>query len=940
MNRFSAIIVSLAAMLLVGSVSPSAHAAYVRASLSTRESYVGQPITLSIFVANSKQIEPPTIPAIDGLTIKASGPPARSTQITTINGHTETTTSETFSFEITPQKEGRFSLPAIRVRVDGADQNTEPLFFVVSKSETGDLAFVEIVGKQREIYVGQAVDLTLKIWLRPYIDRKANITLSASDMWRLISDRSEWGPFTERLQQLVDQGKRPGGQEVLRKDRDGAEHSYYLYQVSATIYPKRPGKIDADGVKIVVDYPTALGRARDPMASLLKDFPFPGGRPPGLDGDDSFSPFATQLVVQSVRPLIVRADVEPINVLPIPTAGQPADYRGAVGKYQIAVDASPTHVKAGDPINVLIGISGTGPMELVQAPPLAEVPELAKNFKVPNAPLAGFVKGDRKIFSTSIRPLRAGIIEISSIPFSYFDPTTGKFNTVNSAPVAIQVDPADMLALDGIVHGDSKANSPPGSDQGSPTPATASTLANFAGDNLLTHESPWTPNLTLLIALFAAPPLAVLALALFRSRESLAIYSNWFDSFYNRAKKQVATALDTGEIENALLRVAATHCKLSTHSPQAETTIGALRIAGLRDLATSLERLLHECRADSYISDSAPGDSLAQLKRDAQEWIDDLKIASARPRAVPTRRAEKPIGSPANSLRIASTTSILLAATTAVLLIGQVTVAAENEESAAIPRSSAIALNLTEEQQKTILSEANDLYSAALAKQQSDVADSKQKFTAAAEKYQLLVDADVKNARLYTNLGNAYLEQGETPKAIANYLRALKIQPTLRVAQVNLREAEHQLTNATNPSESTAIPTSPSGFVNVLVDWIKSRFSQPQLLSAMAALWCAIWAAIAFRVVGYHFPWKSIAIFTAIFAACTGAVLVNIRHAEQRNLAVVADSKALAAQEAQADASLSKGQIVEVLQQRGDTTRIRTTDGQEMWLPAATLEAI
>ncbi len=108
----------------------------------------------------------------------------------------------------------------------------------------------------------------------------------------------------------------------------------------------------------------------------------------------------------------------------------------------------------------------------------------------------------------------------------------------------------------------------------------------------------------------------------------------------------------------------------------------------------------------------------------------------------------------------------------------------------------------------------------------------------------------------------------------------------------------------------------------------------------MVTLWCAFWAAIAFRVVGYHFPWKSVAIASAIFAACIGAVLVNIRHAEQRNLAVVADSKALAAQEAQADASLTKGQVVEVLQQRGDTARIRTAEGQETWLPTAVLETI
>src|SRR6476620_6518627 len=315
--------VSIATLLLVG-ITASAQAAYVRASLSPREGYVGQPLTLTIVAANGKQVEPPTLPEIDGLTIRSLGPPSRSTQITTINGRTETTTAETFSFEITPQNSGSFQLPAISVRIDGIDKNTDPIPFVTSKSETGDLAFVEITGKQREIYVGQAVDLTLKIWLRPYIDRKAKITLSATDMWRLISDRSEWGPFTERLQQLVDQGQRPSGKEVLRKDREGVEHSYYLYQVGATMYPKRAGTIDADGVKIVIDYPTALGRARDPIAGLLKDFQLSGIRTPGFDDDDSFSPFAAQLVVQSVRPLIVRADVEPINVLAIPTADQPA----------------------------------------------------------------------------------------------------------------------------------------------------------------------------------------------------------------------------------------------------------------------------------------------------------------------------------------------------------------------------------------------------------------------------------------------------------------------------------------------------------------------------------------------------------------------------------------------------------------------------------------
>src|SRR5262249_38318264 len=267
---------------------------------------------------------------------------------------------------------------------------TRAVAFVASKSETGDLLFVEIVGKQKQINVGQSLDVTLRIYLRPYSDRKLKVKLSEGDMWRLLSDRSEFGPFGDRLQQMLQNDQPPVGREVLRKDRDGVEHSYYLYEISTTIYPKRSGKIDGDNVKIVANYPTSVGRSRGLFADFFDDMP--GGRSGPFGDEDGFSPFGAQLTVQTVRPLVAQASVEPIEVLPIPTAGRPADYRGAVGQYQMAIDASPTHVKSGDPINLVIGVSGTGPMELVQAPPLAELPELAADFKVPNEPLPGFVK--------------------------------------------------------------------------------------------------------------------------------------------------------------------------------------------------------------------------------------------------------------------------------------------------------------------------------------------------------------------------------------------------------------------------------------------------------------------------------------------------------------------------------------------------------------------
>ncbi|MFO4987118.1 tetratricopeptide repeat protein, partial [Salmonella enterica subsp. enterica serovar 1,4,[5],12:i:-] len=87
---------------------------------------------------------------------------------------------------------------------------------------------------------------------------------------------------------------------------------------------------------------------------------------------------------------------------------------------------------------------------------------------------------------------------------------------------------------------------------------------------------------------------------------------------------------------------------------------------------------------------------------------------------------------------------------------------------------------------ETILAEATARYEAARQSAQTDSADAKEAFADAALKYQLLVDSGVRNAGLYFNLGNAYLEGGATGRAIANYERALRLEPTNGAARMNL----------------------------------------------------------------------------------------------------------------------------------------------------------
>ena len=429
-------------ILTVGIAGSSAFAGDVSMSLSSREAYVGSPIQMQIAIKNAKDYEQPALPQIDGIEIRSAGSPSQSSQVTIINGRRSESRSVILNYLITPRRAGTFEIPPLKFKVDGKDVETEAIRISATKSETGDLLFVELEGKKEKVFVGQPLEMVLRIYIKPYRDQDHELTLSEGDMWNMISDQTAWGSFQKRIEEMANSRQRPGGKEVLHDNGQGEERAYYMYEITAKVYPTKAGKISGDDLQIVVNYPTALGRSRDPFDRFFEDSPFGGGF--------MSSPFSKRLSVASSRPVVAGATVDATEVIPVPTEGRPADYRGAVGQYNIVTQASPVNVHAGDSITLNLGIVGTGPMELVQAPPLSELPEL-KEFKVSNQPLAGYVKDDSKVFSTTIRPRQAGITEIPAIPFSFFNPETEQFETVRSSPIKITVEKADSLALDSIV---------------------------------------------------------------------------------------------------------------------------------------------------------------------------------------------------------------------------------------------------------------------------------------------------------------------------------------------------------------------------------------------------------------------------------------------------------------------------------------------------------
>lgn len=928
-------------------LSASAMAADVDVRLSTKEGWVGMPVVLQLSINNAADYEQPTLPEIDGCDIRSAGAPSQSSQITIINGRQTQKRSVVMQYLITPRREGTFEIPAITIRVDGRNVVTDKLRFVASKSQTGNLLFVEIHGAKDKVFVGQPLEMTLKIWIKPFQDKGRNLTLSEEDMWQMISESTSWGSFADRMKELAGNNQRPGGREVLRDDGQGNERSYYLYEISATVYPKRPGKIDAENVQIVVNYPTELGKARDPFADFFGDRGFGGGSPLSQMMDDDFfaSPFGNRLTVSATRPIVGEASVDSTEVLPVPSEGRPADYRGAVGRYNIVTQATPTDVNAGDPITLNIGISGNGPMELVQAPPLSELPTLTTDFKVADQSLAGFVQDDTKLFSTTIRPRHAGITAIPPIPFSFFDPATEKYETVMSQPISITVKESESLSLDAIVGKRQR-------DNGGAKGATVTDQAmepDFTNDDssaALVPQSPTKSGEWWWFFVYA-PPIMWLVIVLVRHRDPFIRRLSDFQSPSSRCLQAITNANEASDVVLALTAYIERRTRQACANSAA--AIGALRTAGLSRDAIDVEAFFQQCESSPVTGD--PQQSLTMLKQRARELV--TQIASAIDSISKSRVRRSKLAEARHHAIVRSTTRT--ARRTSILLFAIAMAAAAGNVAAEEQPASDAAVRLSANQQQTLLTEAGDLYAKARNVAKTDSAEATDLFTAAAQKYQLLADSGIHNALLYRNLANAYLQSNQLGRAIANYERASQLAPHDRQLAKNLEFAvslvrdddgssDHTTSSAVgNPASRNSIIQTLRDYNTIIVRSIGLRTTVGVLILSSLLFWGVHIA----RVFGYRFAvWRySIMPLILLMISLSSAILTSAQPRSENRGIIVTDNLLLRTGDGdQFDAVVAldsaQGRCVQILVQRGNWLQVRTRHGHVGWLPSRDVESL
>ncbi len=389
----------------------------VTASVSQTDITTGVPFEVRFTVnGQAEKFHPP---AFENFRV-VSGP-NQSTSMRSING--KTTVSMSLGYRLVAEKAGEYTIQPAEVEANGKTYRSKALTLTVQKgsgessggtSGTNGRAdtrpsstraskqiFIRAIPDKREVYQGQQLTVSYKLYTNVQItDNMPGKMPAFSGFWSRALEstdrRTEW---TE---------------EVV----DGVRYQVTMLQ-QYVLFPERSGQLQIDPMEMTFVI-------REPIAT-----------------NDPFERFFGGSYREVEQHL--KSPVIPITVRPLPTEGKPEDFDGAVGNFSFTTAVDRTELKANDAVNYTLKISGSGNLQLINAPHV-HIPETIEQYdpKVNDnlSESASGVSGSREFIYLMI-PRHEGNYTLPPVSFSYFDPTAKRYVTLQGDPYALQVAKGD-----------------------------------------------------------------------------------------------------------------------------------------------------------------------------------------------------------------------------------------------------------------------------------------------------------------------------------------------------------------------------------------------------------------------------------------------------------------------------------------------------------------
>jgi len=404
---------------LSGMMVSGAYAVTVSAQAGSQSVYRGDAVDYYIIIDGvSEAGEVDTGPLSDFSPVYGGGTNTSQTSVTIINGKATQREVKQFvmKYQLTPRTVGQIQIPSVKVKVAGEEYQTNPVTVTVVEAGKTDLMRLEMELSDEECYVGQPVLLTVKWYLYADIgDYRLTVPVLSSENFDVIDADVAEQPTGQQIQVNANGEMVLGTQRTVAKD--GGRGA--LVSFVKLLIPKKSGQLKIEPASAAANLAVGTVRRSDPF----EDF------------------FGRQVKYER---FVASSDAGKLTVLPLPTEGQPKDFYGLVGKYEITAAATPTKVSIGEPITLIVKVTGRN-LKAMRAPELADVPGFSESFRLPREQAAPKLTAEGKEFTQTIRATSEKVKEVPAIPLVYFDAEKGQYVTVASQPIPLTVEKTNVL---------------------------------------------------------------------------------------------------------------------------------------------------------------------------------------------------------------------------------------------------------------------------------------------------------------------------------------------------------------------------------------------------------------------------------------------------------------------------------------------------------------
>ena len=387
-------------------------------------------------------------PAFEGFNVVGGPFTSSSSSIQMINGSVTRSTSNSYTYALQATREGTFRIGSASVTIDGNKVSSEPYEIKVLPDDgsyaasgggsgassgqgqpqqntsdpqvSGKDLFLRCIPSKKSVCVGDQIVLVYKLYTK--------VPVSSVSVSKMPSYAGFW---------TKDLSDNSGKLKQSREYINGIEYTTAEIQ-RVVIVPQRSGKLTIDPMTMecVAQIRTERRnrRSMDPFEAFFND-PF---------FNNSITNVQKELSSQSLS----------IDVKALPENGKPASFAGAVGNYKFTSSIDKTELSTNEAVTVTLTVSGTGNIELLQMPepvfpPDFEVydPKITTSTDATSQGMTGTKKAEYLAI-----PRRAGSFSIPSVEFSYFNPGTESYQTLQSESYELSVSKGKESDGDGGVY--------------------------------------------------------------------------------------------------------------------------------------------------------------------------------------------------------------------------------------------------------------------------------------------------------------------------------------------------------------------------------------------------------------------------------------------------------------------------------------------------------